>query len=97
MLDCSAASAEGSPIAVDSAETTVGYDSTATSPIHAVVEALCAARNERHDELEPLQEFIDTDALAKLIRSNEDARIVFDYKGQTVTVRPDSVTVGPQL
>lgn len=97
MLDCSAAASEGATVSVEPSGTTVTYDTNATSPVHAVVETLSAARNERQDELEPLQEFIDTDALATLIRSNEDARIIFDYEGQTVTVRPDSVTVGPQL
>lgn len=95
--DCLAASPEQSTIAVDSEDMTVHYDITETTPVHAIVEALCVVRDESYDELPPLHEFIDTDALVKLLRSNGDARVIFDYLGHTITVRTDSVTVWPQV
>ncbi|MGM0397442.1 MAG: HalOD1 output domain-containing protein [Halobacteriota archaeon] len=76
---------------------TVQYDITRTTPVHAIVEALCVARDESYDELPPLHEYIDTDALNSLLRTDTDASVIFDYQGHTITVRTDSVTVGPAV
>ncbi|UWG47400.1 Uncharacterized protein HSRCO_1112 [Halanaeroarchaeum sp. HSR-CO] len=95
--DCIATGPHHTDVSVGTEDMTVQYDISQTTPVHAIVEALCVARDEAYDELPPLHEFIDTDALNSLLQTDNDARVIFDYQGHTIAVRTDSVTVGPAV
>ncbi|MFW6003652.1 MAG: HalOD1 output domain-containing protein [Halanaeroarchaeum sp.] len=95
--DCLPSPAEQSTVSESAEETTVHYDSAERTPVHAIVDALCIIRDEPYEELPPLHEFVDTDSLVRLLGSSDDARVIFDYLGHTISVRTDSVTVRPQV
>ena len=63
--------------------------------ITAVVEAVAAATDERPEDLEPLYNHVDGDALDQLTGEDEDVQIRFSYAGCNVVVDGDEVQVEP--
>ena len=63
--------------------------------ITAVVEAVAAATDEMPEDLEPLHNHVDGDALDQLTGGDEDVQIRFSYEGCNVVVDGDEVQVEP--
>ena len=61
--------------------------------IIAVVEAVAASTDERPEDLEPLHNYVDGDALDQLTGGSEDVQIRFSYEGCNVVVDGDEVRV----
>ncbi|RKD89125.1 HalOD1 output domain-containing protein [Halopiger aswanensis] len=60
----------------------------------AVVRAIAAYTERRPEELEPLYEVIDPEALTKVIaNSNAGVRVEFEYSGFAVSIDAESVTI----
>lgn len=63
--------------------------------IIAVVEAVAAATDERPEDLEPLHNYVDGDALDQLTGGSKDVQIRFSYEGCNVVVDGDEVQIEP--
>ena len=60
----------------------------------AIVEAMGIATEKSHDELTPLGEVIDPDALDKIVTgSKAEAKVSFEYEGRTVTVSENLIKI----
>ncbi|TYT61765.1 hypothetical protein FYC77_12130 [Natrialba swarupiae] len=65
-------------------------ESTAT----AVVQAVADHKGVRHDELKPIYESIEPDALDSLVGTDSDVVVQFKYAGEVVTVGPNQICLG---
>ena len=66
------------------------------SATQAVVETVAAVRNEQPNKMEPLQRYVDADALDTLIEGDGDVQLQFEYDGCDVAVTGDEVRVEPR-
>ncbi len=62
-------------------------------PSAAVVDAIAALRDRAADQLTPLYDSIDPDALDEVLASGAAAVVVFSYEEYTVRARPRAVSV----
>jgi len=75
------------------------YDWSVERPSAAVVETVAAVTNRRPEDLEPLYQTVDPDALDSLLRRDTagsgdgEVSVSFAYAGQTVTVRRNGSVV----
>lgn len=66
----------------------------ATTPTEAVVLAVAERADASPTELPPLYEFLDPDALERLVGGHASCRVTFRYAGYELTVTgPEQVTV----
>lgn len=59
----------------------------------AVVRTIATLRNSPADEIEPLADWLDPDALNEIIAHSEEATIKFEYAGLSVSVDRELVAV----
>jgi len=74
------------------------YDSTATNPSIAILEALADIKNKRPEELsgpnQPrLYDKVDTDALDQLLTDSEDLTVSFQFEQYRIRVTGRELTV----
>ncbi|WP_312910485.1 HalOD1 output domain-containing protein [Natronosalvus caseinilyticus] len=61
------------------------------SPTLAVVQAVAAAAGRQPEDLEPLYDFVDGDALNEVLEGGDDVRVRFEFAGFDVDVTPEEV------
>lgn len=59
----------------------------------AVIRTIAVLSNTPVDEIDPLADWFDPDALDALVASGEDVTVQFEYVGATVIVDSETVTV----
>ncbi|ELY57728.1 HalOD1 output domain-containing protein [Natronolimnohabitans innermongolicus] len=67
------------------------WEHDAESVAVAVADAVSSVTNVPHDELEPIHDRVDGDALNALVERSDDIRICFEYAGFDVEVRTDEI------
>ncbi|ELY47338.1 HalOD1 output domain-containing protein [Natronorubrum sulfidifaciens] len=60
----------------------------------AVVQAVADYKGVQHEEMEPIYEFIEPDALDSLVSADSDVVVQFKYAGVVVTVGPNQIRLG---
>ena len=74
------------------------YDWTTTSPAVAIIETVAAAADSDPEDLEPLYDWVDPDAIDALFEDSSDTPhrsrlfVSFTYAGYEVTIGEDGVT-----
>lgn len=69
------------------------YEPEEEHPVTVLITELESVLDEEHDEMEPLFDYVDVDAVRAVIDSSEDSQVTFRYQHLTVRMSQGAVSI----